>query len=166
VASLSPSQIISGNGGNNKFYPWFLGFSEAESCFKIKPKNRNGKLHSFYFEFEIHLHIDDLKLLKFIRDTLSIGNVYTREKSNSCSFIIGNEDGLRALIKIFDSYNFKGIILLDYLDFKKAFLCYFNRTGTLDESLKNYLLKIKQGMNKSRTEFSMPKNHKPEITKY
>lgn len=164
--SLSPLQPAMPGNGNDKFYQWFVGFSEAEACFKIKPKNRDGKLHSFYFEFEIHLHIDDLKLLRFICDTLGIGNVYTREKSNSCSFIVGNEEGIRALINIFDCYTFKGIKLLDYLDFKKAFLCYFDRTGTLDDSLKDYLLKIKQGMNKGRIEFSMPKNHQIEITKY
>ncbi|GKB03143.1 putative GIY-YIG homing endonuclease, partial [Tanacetum coccineum] len=92
------------------------GFSEAESCFKIKPKNpslawragllrcRNGKLHSFYFEFEIHLHLDDLDLLRFICDTLGV----------------------------------------DYVDFKEAFFNYFNRSGTLDEGLIRDILKLKQ----------------------
>nr|YP_009262061.1 LAGLIDADG endonuclease [Chrysoporthe austroafricana]AMX22136.1 LAGLIDADG endonuclease [Chrysoporthe austroafricana] len=158
--------VVFWNNNTDKFFQWFVGFSEAESCFKIKPKNRNGKLHSFYFEFEIHLHIDDIKLLRFICDTLGVGNVYAREKSNSCSFIVGNEEGLRTLINIFDRYTFNGIKLLDYIDFKEAFLIYFNRSGTLDDNLISSILKLKQGMNKGRVDFSLPKDHKINITKY
>lgn len=154
------------SNNSDKFFQWFVGFSEAESCFKIKPKNRNGKLDSFYFEFEIHLHLDDLDLLRFICDSLGVGNVYAREKSNSCSFIVGNEQGLRTLINIFDHYTFNGIKLLDYIDFKEAFLNYFNRSGALDEALIRDILKLKQGMNKGRVDFSMPKDHRINITKY
>lgn len=88
------------------------------------------------------------------------------EKSNSCSFIVGNEQGLRTLINIFDCYTFNGIKLLDYIDFKEAFLKYFNRSGTLDEDLIRDILKLKQGMNKGRVDFSMPKDHRINITKY
>ena len=35
----------------DKFFQWFVGFSEGEGCFKIKPKYRPGKskVHSFFF---------------------------------------------------------------------------------------------------------------------
>jgi len=41
----------------DNFEKWFVGFSEGEGCFKIKPKYRGdkSKVHSFSFEFEIHL---------------------------------------------------------------------------------------------------------------
>jgi LAGLIDADG endonuclease len=141
-------------------------FSEAESCFKIKPKYRNGKLHSFCFEYEIHLHIDEINLLNFICETLSVGKVYARERSKSCSFVVGNEQGLRTLMEIFDRYTFNGIKLLDYTDFKEAFLSYFNRPRRLEEGLTDKLLKLKKSMNKSRVEFNMPKGHQIKITKY
>lgn len=152
----------------DSFYLWFAGFSEAEGCFKVKPKYRNGKssVHSFYFEFEIHLHIDEINLLYFISSTLGIGKVYIRESSNSCSFIIGNEKDLRILIDIFDRYTFNGIKLLDYLDFKRAFFMYFNRQETLSEALSNLILKVKQGMNTGRESFNMPKDHQLKVTKY
>lgn len=35
------------------------------------------------------------ELLRIIRDILGVGIVYAREKSNSCSYIVGNEKGLR-----------------------------------------------------------------------
>jgi hypothetical protein len=41
----------------DNFEKWFVGFSEGEGCFKIKQKYRGdkSKVHSFSFEFEIHL---------------------------------------------------------------------------------------------------------------
>lgn len=152
----------------DSFFQWFIGFTEAEGCFKVKPKYRDNKssVHSFYFEFEIHLHIDEINLLNFINSRLGVGKVYIRETSNSCSYIIGNEKDLRILIDIFDRYTFNGIKLLDYLDFKKAFFMYFDRQETLSESLSNLILKIKEGMNTGRKSFSMPKDHQLKVTKY
>lgn len=151
-----------------EFYQWFVGFSEAEGCFKIKPKYRTGKssVHSFNFEFEIHLHIDDFNLLKYISDYLGIGKAYERPNSNSCSFVIGNEKGLRNLIELFTRYPFNGVKLLDFIDFKEAFFLYFDRPGLLNEELSSKILKLKLGMNKGRNEFSMPDNHKIKITKH
>lgn len=95
----------------DNFYQWFLGFSEGECCFKIKPKYRNNKtkLHSFYFEFEIHLHLDEKDLLDNICNSLGIGKVYLYEKSSSCSFVVGNEKGIRVLLDIFDKYKINAI---------------------------------------------------------
>ena len=152
----------------DSFYQWFVGFTEAEGCFKVKPKYRDGKsiVHSFYFEFEIHLHIDEIDLLYFINSILGIGKVYKRESSNSCSFIIGNEKELRLLIDILDRYTFNGIKLLDYLDFKKAFFMYFNRQERLSKDLSNLILNIREGMNTGRESFSMPSDHQLRVTKY
>lgn len=152
----------------DSFYQWFAGFSEGEACFKVKPKYRKEKssVHSFYFEFEIHLHIDEINLLYFINSILNIGKVYKRESSKSCSFIIGNEKDLRILIDIFDRYTFNGIKLLDYLDFKKAFFMYFNRQETLSKDLSNIILKLKEGMNTGRRSYNMPEDHQLKVTKY
>lgn len=155
-----------------QFLQWFVGFTEAEGCFKIKPRYREGHIISFQFEFEIHLHIDDLKLLDYIKKTLNIGNVYANNKRNSCSFVVGSEKELRELIKLFDGdlanevTHFNGIKILDFMDFKEAFLLYFNRKGTISEDLKNKLLKLKEGINKGRVDFSMPLNHQINITGY
>ena len=149
------------------FYHWFSGFSEAESCFKIKPKYRVGKnhVHSFYFEFEIHLHIDDLNVLKYICANIGVGRVYEHKARNSCSFIVGNEKGIRVLLDIFDHYPFNGIKKLDYMDFKEAFLVYFNRVGTLSDNLIEKILKLKSGLNTGRTNFDLD-NSGVKITPY
>jgi hypothetical protein len=156
---------------NNKmdnFYQWFVGFAEGEACFKIKPKYRDGKskVHSFSFEFEIHLHIDEKNLLDNICNSLGIGKVYTREKNSSCSYVVGNEKGIRTLLDIFDKYKINGIKYLDYVDFRKAFLIYFDRIGILTDEIRTEILKLHNSVNTSRTDFNMPLDHQVKITPY
>ena len=151
---------------HEQFIEWFVGFIDAEGCFKFKPRYRNDRIISFQFEFEIHLHIDDLNLLDLIKKTLKMGNVYANNNRNSCSFVIGSEKELRELIKLFDGFPLNGIKILDFIDFKEAFLLYFNRRGTVSEDLIKKLLKLKEGLNKGRVDFTMPLNHKINITGY
>ena len=151
---------------NEQFIQWFVGFTEAEGCFKIKPRYREGKFISFQFEFEIHLHIDDIELLNRIKENLNIGNVYDNSSRNSCNFVVGSEKELRLLINSFDGFPLKGIKLLDFLQFKEAFLLYFNREGAIKEDLIENLLKLKEGLNRGRVDFTMPQNHQINITGY
>ena len=151
---------------NYQFVQWFVGFAEAEGCFKIKPRYRNGKFISFGFEFEIHLHADDFKLLEYIKERLNLGNVYLNTNRNTSNFVVGSEKELREIIKIFDSFPLNGIKYLDFIDFKEAFFLYFSRKDTISQDLINQLLKIKEGLNKSRVEFIMPQHHKINITGY
>ena len=150
----------------DQFFQWFVGFTEAEGCFKFKPRYRNGKIISFQFEFEIHLHIDDIELLNRIKENLNIGNVYDNSSRNSCNFVVGSEKELRLLINSFDGFPLKGIKLLDFLQFKEAFLLYFNREGAIKEDLIENLLKLKEGLNRGRVDFTMPQNHQINITGY
>ena len=149
---------------NDQFFQWFVGFTEAEGYFKFKPRYRNGKIISFQFEFEIHLHIDDFELLNNIKEKLKIGNVYANNSRNSCNFVVGSEKELRLLINLFDGFPLNGVKLLDFLQFKEAFLLYFNREGTINEDLIKKLLKLKEGLNKGRVDFTMPQNHQINIT--
>lgn len=98
--------------------------------------------------------------------TLGVGRVYLREKSKSCSFIVGNEAGIRDLLTIFDNHQFNGIKYLDYYDFKKAFLLYFDRPGVLNDDLIDKIIKIQNGLNTGRTSFIMPEDHTVKITPY
>jgi len=145
-----------------------VGFSEGEGCFKIKSKFREDKkkVHSFYFEFEIHLHIDEKPLLDKICYSLGVGNVYTNAKRSSCSFVVGDEKGIRVLLHIFDNYRINGIKYLDYQDFRKAFLAYFDRTGTLTDGIRSEILELQIGINTKRIDFSMPIGHQIKITPY
>lgn len=150
------------------FLQWFVGFSEGEGCFKIKSKYRTdkSKVHSFSFEFEIHLHIDEKPLLDKIRSSLGVGYIQINTKRSSCSFVVGDEKGIRVLLQIFDSYKMIGIKYLDYVDFRKAFLLYFDRIGTLTDDIRSEILVLQNGINTKRTDFNMPAGHQIEITPY
>lgn len=123
-------------------------------------------IHSFSFEFEIHLHIDEKNLLDNICHFLGIGKVYLREKSNSCCFVVGNEKDIRVLLEIFDNYKINGIKYLDYVNFRKAFLLYFDRIGALTDAMRTEILELQNSANTSRTDFSMPSDHQVKITPY
>lgn len=60
-----------------EFKQWFVGFSDAEGCFRIAINNKNKVIS---FNFAILLHIDDLEVLEFIKNKLNCGRVYTSEK--------------------------------------------------------------------------------------
>ena len=146
------------------FLNWYAGFTDAEGCFKIKPKFRDNisTVHSFYFEFEIHLHIDELATLNYISETLGIGKIYTR--GNTCSLVVGNAKDIKVLIEIFDEHLLNGVKYLDYISFKTAFLLYNNRKDKLTNDLINKVLELKSSMNTNRTEFVV--SHDIKITPY
>ena len=81
----------------------------------------------FSFEFRIGLHVDDLAVLQFIKDKLGIGNITIKSTGDICTFSVSNEEGIYALISIFDKYNLNTTKYLDYLDFRKAFILYKER---------------------------------------
>jgi hypothetical protein len=90
---------------------------------------------------------------------LGIGRVYTY--ASSCSFVVGDEKGIRVLLHIFDNYNINGIKYLDYKDFRRAcraeggtpsrgkraraFLLYFDRRGALTDEIRSEILELYNG---------------------
>jgi len=146
-----------------EFFKWFVGFSDAEANFSIIPKfNADKNISSFSFMFAIRLHIDDMEVLKYIKENIGIGNVRT-SGDKECVFTITNREGVDYLISLFDTYNLNTTKFLDYLDFKQAYILYSSRQNELTETLVNDLLSIKNKMNTQRIDFSMP--HEINISK-
>ncbi|RYE15551.1 MAG: hypothetical protein EOP34_02825 [Rickettsiales bacterium] len=109
----------------------------------------------------IELHVDDIDALKLIKSKLNIGNdivVY----GHSCKFTVTHPKDIYKLIAIFDEYNLNTANYLDYLDFKKAFNLYKGRDKTIKENqtLIDQMIELKNRMNKSRINFSLPADHK------
>lgn len=145
------------------FIEWFIGFCDAESNFSIVPKlDSKGILNRFSFMFTIGLHKDDIEALQFIRSELNIGTV--RIYGDECKFIVTKREDISKLISIFETFNLNTDKYLDYLSFKEAFNLYTNRENVLSEQLTNKLLEFKEGMNKNRTNFNMPVDHKITVT--
>ena len=147
------------------FYQWFVGFSDAESCFSIVPKkDTKGIINRFTFMFSIGLHIDDTDVLNTIQKLLDVGIV---SKSNKeCKFTVNDIEGIKKLIAIFDKYNLNTTKYLDYSDFKEAFNVYQDRGGVVTEELKKNILDLKNRMNTNRVSFDFPSHHEIKITSY
>lgn len=153
------------NNLDENFLRWFSGFSDAEGNFNITfYKDKSGNITSVTFRFTIELHIDDMDALNTIKERLNLGNkigVY----GNSCKFTITHPKDISKLIEIFDKYKLNTTKYLDYLDFKKAFKLYQEKSDKNDV-IFNKLLDIKSRMNSNRTDYTDIKEHEITITDY
>lgn len=68
------------------------------------------------------LHIDDIKVLHFIKCNLGIGEV--RERGTNATFTIRTQQDIVKLIDIFSKYPLNSKKYLDFYDFKRAFELY------------------------------------------
>jgi hypothetical protein len=110
-------------------------------------------LDGFSFNFTIGLHIDDLPVVNHIQKTLGIGSVYAYK--DKCYYRVNKRKDILKLISIFDTFALNSSKHLDYLDFKKAFFLYKERTK-LSKELRDKILEIKNNMNSQRTNFIRP----------
>lgn len=146
------------------FYKWFVGFSDGESSFTILLyKNSQGTIISATFRFVIELHKDDIKVLEYIRNNLGVDTkiaIY----GDSCKLVIGHRNDIYKLIEIFDKFKLNTTKYLDYLDFKRAFVLYQEFKGQEKSALLDQILKLKNGMNASRTNFNFPSSYAIRIS--
>lgn len=155
----------------DKFYQWFVGFSDGESNFSIVPcygergaSSSAAKINKFSFRFTIGLHRDDKNALVSIHNRLAVGNI--NENGAECKFVVSDKEGIRKLISIFDKYNLNTTKYLDFIDFKQAFNLYYYINGIVTEKLKETILNFKNSMNTNRTSFILPSHHEIKITTY
>nr|YP_009254034.1 hypothetical protein [Hypomyces aurantius]ANC62719.1 hypothetical protein [Hypomyces aurantius] len=150
--SVYSNTCSSSNNEINNFYAWFSGLADAEGSFRISHRQP----FSFVFFFEICLHIDDQDMLYFIQKKLGLGKV--NFSGNTVRFAIFKQEEIAQLLDIFTDYPLQSTKYLNYLDLKKAFELYTNRTKTVQsknsEELLLEMLEIKNGMNTKRSDFS------------
>jgi hypothetical protein len=152
-------QYSSLNNGDDKFYEWFCGITDAEGCFRIE--RISGQ--TFQFIFKILLHIDDINMLYYIKDRLGIGSV--KIYGNTANFTVTSQKDLGKILSIFADYPLKSTKLLNFLEFKRAFELYLSsKNKTKDLSLE--IEKIKSTMNRGRLNFQLPEGHRPIVTSY
>jgi hypothetical protein len=99
-------------------------------------------------------------VLNYIHKTLGFGEV--RLYNNYSSFTVTRLKDIALLFNIFSLYPLQGSKWLNYRDFYKAFELYVNS----DKSpyILKEILKIKNGMNKLRSDFTIPKDKEINIT--
>lgn len=121
------------------------------------------KRDSYEFKFQIHLHIDDIKVLHYIQSTLGIGKVYIY--GSSARFVVTNLKDVAVIIEIFSQYSLNTTKLLNFLDYKKVYEIYTSsRLKTLN--IIEQTEEIRSGMNSLRLDFSLPATYKVRITPY
>ena len=159
-----PEQTVESAGDRGKsettsmrnFYEWLSGFTDGEGYFYILITR------SCAFRFQINLHKDDIEVLYYIHKRLGFGEV--RSYKIFSSFTVTRLKDIAQLLKIFYQYPLQGSKWLNYYDFSKAFELY-TKSGGDPKTLKE-ILEIKNGMNRLRFNFEMPKNKEICITPY
>lgn len=144
---------------NEEFKQWFVGFTDAEGCFRIGINNKNKVIS---FNLTIGLHIDDREVLEFIKNRLNCGNVFTSE--NAATFFVTKiSDIQNILIPIFEEFPLNGQKHLDYLSFKEAIS---TKLYSLKSDKLDFIRIIKSNMNTTRADFEFPSSHTIRITPY
>lgn len=156
-SSLQPISVEKKN-----FYEWFCGITDREGNFIFR---KPGEGNSYIFEFRIGLHVDDVKMLYFIRDTLKLGQVVIDKSRAMCYYRVSTLKEIQEIIKIFNEYSLNSTKILNFINFKEAFELYINSKKKTPELAQN-LEKIKSGMNSKRTNFELPEWHQIKITPY
>lgn len=158
-----------------EFAHWLSGFSDAESSFiillsQLGKRSRNaeeGKLRErIIFRFQIKLHSDDTKVLKYIQQRLGMGSVRVIE--GKAIFTVVSPKDLLKLLSLFDIKPLNTTKYLNYLVFKEALLLYYNNQGNPNNKdlIVEKVREIKNTMNTQRTNFEFPESHSIVITPY
>lgn len=130
---------------------WFAGFSEGESCFYIDINKSSHTKTGFQVQlkFIISQHSRDRDLLNCFINYLGCGKYYSKSRGTGEFVIVKFSDIFTKIIPFFEKYSFKGIKLYNFLDFVKAANLIQNREHLKAEGIEQ-IIKIKQGMNRSR----------------
>lgn len=109
------------DGHLDKFYKWFVGFSDAEGSFGIFPllNSKTQIVQGFYFKFTVGLHKDDKGALNMIKSKLDMGKMYYYKDKQI--FVVTKNEDINKLISIFNEYTLNTSKYLDFLEFKLAF---------------------------------------------
>lgn len=156
---------------DSEFLEWLRGFTDGEGSFNISLSFKDGKWKTPSFKYTLYLHKDDEPLLNYIQKRLNLGKVYVYE--HFTAFIIWDWKELFQVIRIFDDYSLNTSKYLNFIAFKEAFEVYIQYRNNPSayspeekELLFNKLASLKNSMNKNRSNFELPENHKIIITPY
>lgn len=104
------------------------------------------------------MHIDDISTLFFNQVKLGIGEI--RDRGSKAVFTIRAQKDIVKIIDILSQNSLNTKKYLDFSDFKRAFEFYTNYSKEKTPELIEKISYIKKGMNKNRTWFNMPVEHK------
>jgi len=135
----------------DNFIEWLRGFTDAEGSFYLAP-HAPGSLN-YSFSYSITVHIDDIKVLEYIQQSLQMGKIFFKGKKGMATFKVTKQEDIKKIIEIFSKAPLNSIKQLNFLAFKKAFELYINNKSK-DLSLKLQMDNIRYNMNSNRTDYS------------
>lgn len=144
-----------------EFIQWFVGFADAESNFFIKVNLSKKTVQPM---FQIGLHIDDLPLLEFIKNTLKVGRISVDSKNSKANWVVSSyKDLIQIILPIFDSFSLNSSKYLNFVLFKEVVVM-IERKEHLTIMGFQKIISIKEKMNKNSVDISMFKDHQIKIT--
>jgi len=148
------------------FIEWLRGFTDAEGSF-MTTKITNGS-NTFQFKYQISLHIDDLKVLEYIKRILNVGRIKMDPQNSAAVFYVTAKDELKVIVGIFTNFTLNTTKYLDFLSFAEAFTLYTKDNSRKARKGANSLItEIIGGMNRNRKNFNMNlPNHRLKVTPY
>lgn len=105
---------------DSEFLNWFSGFTDAEGNFNITlRKLNNNDYTSVMLTFQISLHIDDLFILKFIKEKLNCGHISI--SGSKCNFFVNDKNSLiQIILPIFNFVKLNSSKYNQFIVFEKA----------------------------------------------
>jgi hypothetical protein len=118
--------------------------------------------NTFTFRYIIKLHVDDVNLLNFIRNSLGgIDNVTI--EGSIANYKVSSQKEIKLIIEIFTKYALNSSKHLDFLVFRRAYELYISSNNKTPELAKEINM-LKDSMNRKRTNLDWEKSHKIYIT--
>jgi len=120
------------------FLEWLVGFTDAEGNFNISLRNLiNDKYNSLILTFQIGLHIDDLNLLKIIKEKLNCGHISI--SGSRCNYFVNDQVSLiNVILPIFNFFKLNSSKYYQYLIFEKAIKLIKNKNLYNNIKIDNY----------------------------
>ena len=132
------------------FLEWLSGLTDAEGNFNISLRNlNNGKYNSVIITYQIGLHIDDLKTLKFIKANLGCGHISI--SGSKCNFFVNDQFSLiHVILPLFNHTKLNSSKYYKFLIFEKAINLIKNKEHLTSEGklkMIEYYHEIKKSSN-------------------
>lgn len=119
---------------DSNFGHWFAGITDGEGSFGVYRsafKLKNGELKSFYYSrYSLHLRLDDLPLLEYVKHNLGVGKIsidkggndYGFTENPNATYLVGNPIDLLKIIEVLDIYKLRSKKFREYEIWKECVL--------------------------------------------
>jgi len=133
---------------SKNFLEWLSGFTDSEGNFSITLRSDNLNAASVSLTFQIGLHLDDLKVLEFIKHNLQCGKISISEPNNRCNFFVNDAFSLiNIILPIFNYVQLNSSKYSQFKVFEEAVKLFKDKSHLTIEGKKK-MIDFKKRLNK------------------